>query len=40
MTLHIGILAHSAEGATLCYRTAWLGGHRAGWARTTIPRSP
>src|SRR4051812_28743647 len=23
---HIGILAHSAEGATLCYRTAWLGG--------------
>ncbi|MGQ0588908.1 MAG: aspartate/glutamate racemase family protein [Sphingosinicella sp.] len=24
MTLHIGILAHSAEGATLCYRTAWL----------------
>jgi aspartate racemase len=26
MTLHIGILAHSAEGATLCYRTAWLDG--------------
>lgn len=26
MTLHIGILAHSAEGATLCYRTAWLEG--------------
>jgi aspartate racemase len=24
--LHIGILAHSAEGATLCYRTAWLEG--------------
>lgn len=24
--LHIGILAHSAEGATLCYRTAWLAG--------------
>ncbi|HYN46075.1 MAG TPA: amino acid racemase [Allosphingosinicella sp.] len=23
---HIGILAHSAEGATLCYRTAWLEG--------------
>ena len=28
MTLHIGILAHSAEGATLCYRTAWLEGIR------------
>jgi aspartate racemase len=28
MTLHIGILAHSAEGATLCYRTAWLEGVR------------
>ena len=26
MALHIGILAHSAEGATLCYRTAWLEG--------------
>lgn len=26
MTLHIGILAHSAEGATLCYRTCWLEG--------------
>jgi aspartate racemase len=26
VTLHIGILAHSAEGATLCYRTAWLEG--------------
>jgi len=26
MTLHIGILAHSAEGATLCYRIAWLEG--------------
>lgn len=26
MTLHIGILAHSAEGATLCYRTVWLEG--------------
>ena len=25
---HIGILAHSAEGATLCYRTAWLEGAR------------
>ncbi|HEY5722916.1 MAG TPA: amino acid racemase [Allosphingosinicella sp.] len=23
---HIGILAHSAEGATLCYRTCWLEG--------------
>ncbi len=23
---HVGILAHSAEGATLCYRTAWLEG--------------
>lgn len=23
---HLGILAHSAEGATLCYRTAWLAG--------------
>ena len=23
---HIGILAHSAEGATLCYRTMWLEG--------------
>src|SRR5688500_13052002 len=23
---HIGILAHSAEGATLCYRTVWLEG--------------
>lgn len=28
MTLHIGILAHSAEGATLSYRTAWLEGVR------------
>lgn len=28
MTRHIGILAHSAEGATLCYRTAWLEGVR------------
>ena len=28
MTLHLGILAHSAEGATLCYRTAWLEGVR------------
>ena len=28
MTLHIGILAHSAEGATLCYRTMWLEGVR------------
>ena len=26
MVGHIGILAHSAEGATLCYRTAWLEG--------------
>lgn len=26
MTHHIGILAHSAEGATLCYRTTWLEG--------------
>jgi len=23
---HIGILAHSAEGATLCYRTMWMEG--------------
>lgn len=23
---HIGILAHSAEGATLCYRTMWMDG--------------
>ena len=28
MSLHIGILAHSAEGATLCYRTVWLEGIR------------
>ncbi|MGQ0659624.1 aspartate/glutamate racemase family protein [Sphingosinicella sp.] len=28
MTLHIGILAHSAEGATLCYRACWLEGVR------------
>ena len=34
MTLHIGIVGCSAEGAALCYRTicaegsAWLGGHR------------
>ena len=28
MALHIGILAHSAEGATLCYHTAWLEGVR------------
>jgi aspartate racemase len=28
MTLHIGIVAHSAEGATLCYRTMWLEGIR------------
>ncbi len=25
---HIGIIAHSAEGATLCYRTAWMEGVR------------
>jgi aspartate racemase len=25
---HIGILAHSAEGATLCYRTMWIEGVR------------
>ena len=25
---HVGILAHSAEGATLCYRTMWLEGIR------------
>lgn len=25
---HVGILAHSAEGATLCYRTVWLEGVR------------
>ena len=25
---HIGILAHSAEGATLCYRTTWMEGVR------------
>lgn len=28
MSLHIGILAHSAEGATLCYRTMWMEGVR------------
>lgn len=28
MSKHIGILAHSAEGATLCYRTAWMEGVR------------
>lgn len=28
MNLHIGILAHSAEGATLCYRTCWMEGVR------------
>jgi aspartate racemase len=28
MTLHIGILAHSAEGATLCYRETWREGVR------------
>jgi aspartate racemase len=28
MTLHIGIVAHSAEGATLCYRTIWMEGIR------------
>jgi aspartate racemase len=28
MNLHIGILAHSAEGATLCYRTMFLEGIR------------
>jgi len=28
MSLHIGIVAHSAEGATLCYRTMWLEGIR------------
>lgn len=26
MTLHVGILAHSAEGATLSYRTVWQEG--------------
>jgi aspartate racemase len=25
---HVGILAHSAEGATLCYRTCWMEGVR------------
>src|SRR5437868_975663 len=25
---HVGILAHSAEGATLCYRTMWMEGVR------------
>jgi aspartate racemase len=25
---HVGILAHSAEGATLCYRTVWMEGVR------------
>jgi aspartate racemase len=25
---HVGILAHSAEGATLCYREAWMEGVR------------
>ncbi|MBA3678133.1 MAG: amino acid racemase [Sphingosinicella sp.] len=31
MSGHIGILAHSAEGATLCYREAWMeGGRRLG----------
>ena len=28
MTAHIGILAHSAEGATLCYRETWAEGVR------------
>jgi len=28
VTRHIGILAHSAEGATLCFRTAWMEGVR------------
>lgn len=28
MVKHIGILAHSAEGATLCYRTMWQEGVR------------
>lgn len=28
MNLHIGIVAHSAEGATLCYRTMWMEGVR------------
>src|SRR5262249_27325476 len=28
MTRHIGILAHSAEGATLCYRETWMEGVR------------
>lgn len=28
MSKHIGILAHSAEGATLCYRESWLEGAR------------
>lgn len=28
MSLHVGIVAHSAEGATLCYRTMWLEGIR------------
>jgi aspartate racemase len=28
MTLHIGIVAHSAEGATMCYRAMWLEGVR------------
>lgn len=28
MSLHIGIVTHSAEGATLCYRTMWMEGVR------------
>lgn len=28
VVLHLGIVAHSAEGATLCYRTAWMEGVR------------
>jgi aspartate racemase len=28
MTFHVGIIAHSAEGATLCYQTVWREGIR------------
>ncbi len=36
---HIGILAHSFEGATLCFRTACLEGVKR-LARTCTPKSP
>ena len=38
MPRHIGIVACSAEGAALCYRTVCLEGAPLLWRRTSTPR--